>query len=173
MIGNALALDLATKVGFATRHGKRLVIGTKDFSLKKDESAGLMFVRFRNWLTTTHKDLPFSIVYFEQVVGLSDRPGQGRQNQIYGGFKAVLLEWCENNGIAYSGVGVSEIKKHATGKGNAKKELMIAAAKEFLLDEGSVLILSKKPNPTLDDLDDNAADAYHVLRFIESEDFQP
>lgn len=172
MVGNPLALDLATLTGFAIRSpGTRLVLGTKDFSLKKDESAGLMFVRFRRWLDETHRDFPFSIVYFEQVVGLSPRPGQGRQQQIYGGFKAVLLEWCESNAIAYHGIAVAEIKKAATGKGNANKELMIAKAKEFLLDEGSLTFLSKSPM-TIESIDDNAADAYHILRYVESEEFR-
>jgi Holliday junction resolvasome RuvABC endonuclease subunit len=47
----------------------------------------------------------------------------------YGGFMAHLTAWCEHHQIPYQGVPVGSIKKHATGKGNAGKAEMIAAAK--------------------------------------------
>ena len=47
----------------------------------------------------------------------------------YGGFMAHLTAWCEHHNIPYAGVPVGTIKKHATGKGNASKDLMIGAAK--------------------------------------------
>ena len=46
---------------------------------------------------------------------------------LYGGFLATLTSWCEQQGIAYQGVPVGTIKKHATGKGNAGKAEVIAA----------------------------------------------
>lgn len=46
----------------------------------------------------------------------------------YGGFMAHLTAWCEHHQIPYQGVPVGTIKKHATGKGNASKAEMIAAA---------------------------------------------
>lgn len=42
--------------------------------------------------------------------------------------QGVLLLWAEENGIEYRGYSPTEIKKHATGKGNANKDAMIAAA---------------------------------------------
>ncbi|MBM3273404.1 hypothetical protein FJY94_09270, partial [Candidatus Kaiserbacteria bacterium] len=41
----------------------------------------------------------------------------------------TLTAWCEHHQIPYQGVPVGTIKKHATGKGNAGKAEMIAAAK--------------------------------------------
>ena len=38
-----------------------------------------------------------------------------------------MTAWCEHHQIAYQGVPVGTIKKHATGKGNAGKEAVIAA----------------------------------------------
>ena len=40
---------------------------------------------------------------------------------------ATLTTWCEHQNIAYLGVPVGTIKKHATGKGNAGKTEVIAA----------------------------------------------
>ncbi len=42
---------------------------------------------------------------------------------------ATLTAWAELRGIPYEGVPVGTIKRHATGKGNAAKEAMIAAAR--------------------------------------------
>jgi Holliday junction resolvasome RuvABC endonuclease subunit len=45
----------------------------------------------------------------------------------YGGFLATLTAWCEHHQIPYQGVPVGTIKKHATGRGNASKDEMVAA----------------------------------------------
>jgi Holliday junction resolvasome RuvABC endonuclease subunit len=71
----------------------------------------------------------------------------------YGGFMATLTSWCEAQKIPYQGVPVGTIKKHATGKGNASKEEMIAAAR------------AKSFNPT----DDNQADALALLDWAMTE----
>ena len=65
----------------------------------------------------------------------------------YGGFMAHLTAWCEHHQIPYQGVPVGTIKKHATGKGNASKAEMIAAAK------------ARGHDP----VDDNHADALALL----------
>src|SRR5436309_734949 len=38
-----------------------------------------------------------------------------------------LNAWCEHHAIAYAGVPVGTIKKHATAKGNADKQTMFGA----------------------------------------------
>lgn len=72
----------------------------------------------------------------------------------YGGALAVVTEWCEARHIPYEGVPVATIKKHATGKGNAKKPEMMAAAS------------SKWPAMKLED--DNHADALWLGDFAAS-----
>ena len=68
----------------------------------------------------------------------------------YGGFLGGLTSWCEAKGIAYLGVPVGSIKKHATGKGNAgKREIMDA-----------VRVKGFEP------VDDNEADAIALLDLI-------
>ena len=66
---------------------------------------------------------------------------------VYGGLLAVLTSWGELRGVPYEGVPVGTIKRHATGKGNANKDSMIAAAR------------SRGFDPT----DDNEADALALL----------
>jgi len=44
---------------------------------------------------------------------------------------ATLTAWAELRGVPYEGVPVGTIKRHATGKGNADKDAMIAAARGF------------------------------------------
>jgi hypothetical protein len=49
---------------------------------------------------------------------------------VYGGIVAVITEECERRGITtYTGVPVGAVKRTATGKGNASKDAMIAAAR--------------------------------------------
>ena len=67
----------------------------------------------------------------------------------YGGFLATLTAWCEHHQIPYQGVPVGTIKKHATGKGNASKDEMVAS------------IRSRGHQPA----DDNEADALALLHW--------
>lgn len=67
--------------------------------------------------------------------------------------QSVIKIWAEDEKIDYRGYSPSEIKKHATGKGNASKEMMIAAAqKKWLQIE-----------------DDNQADALWLLDLAKKE----
>ncbi|AOE88332.1 hypothetical protein LBM341_00014 [Ralstonia solanacearum] len=58
-----------------------------------------------------------------------------------------LSAWCEHHNIPYIGVPVGTIKKHATGKGNASKNEIIAS-------------VSKRGH---EPVDDNEADALAIL----------
>jgi Holliday junction resolvasome RuvABC endonuclease subunit len=82
-------------------------------------------------------------VYFEEV----RRHAGVDAAHAYGGFMGQLTAWCEHHQIPYQGVPVGTIKKHATGKGNASKEDMIAAARRQGFDPA----------------DDNEADALALL----------
>ena len=41
----------------------------------------------------------------------------------------LLTAWCEHHEVPYLGVPVGTIKKHATGKGNASKDEMVASVR--------------------------------------------
>ena len=46
---------------------------------------------------------------------------------VFGGLLATLTAWCEHQHIAYRGVPVGTIKRHATGRGHASKALVLDA----------------------------------------------
>ncbi len=51
-----LALDMATKTGWALRdRAGRFSSGVQEFSLKRGESKGMRFLRFRKWLNDVLK----------------------------------------------------------------------------------------------------------------------
>ena len=49
---------------------------------------------------------------------------------VYGGLLATLTAWAEEHDIPYQGIPVGQIKKHATGKGNASKAMMMETYRE-------------------------------------------
>jgi len=103
-----------------------MVSGTESFKPGRFEGGGMRYLRLRRWLTelkaTTEPD-GIEAIYFEEV----RRHAGVDAAHAYGGFLATLTAWCEHHRIAYSGVPVGTIKKHATGNGNAGKAAMIAA----------------------------------------------
>lgn len=124
----ALCLDLATQTGWALAHkapaGETVVSGTKSFKHGKNDGGGMRFLLFTRWLEKIQGETPFDCIYFEAV-----RAHKGVDAaHVYGGLYGVLTAWCELKQIPYQGIGVGEIKKHFTGKGNADKAAMIHAA---------------------------------------------
>ena len=106
----------------------------------------MRYLRFKRWLSEL-KALATDIhaVYFEEV----RRHAGVDAAHVYGGLMATLTTWCEHHGIPYQGVPVGTIKKHATGKGNAGKEEVMAA-------------MRAKGHPVADD---NEADALALLHW--------
>lgn len=142
---STLALDLGTSTGFALLHPTGVCIsGTWDFSVnKRIESVGMRFIRFREQLDIMRRDSGVKMIYFEEV----RRHLGTTAAHVYGGFLAVLQAWCVDNAVSYQSVPVGEIKKSWTGKGNAKKDEMIAEARRRGYDP----------------CDDNEADAIAIL----------
>jgi hypothetical protein len=142
-----LALDLATQLGHALlRADGKIESGTERFAPKAREGDGARWVKFHRWLLDVkqaHPDLAH--IEYEEVVGML--PGQVYAMQIFGGFKAILLRFCEHHGLTYHGTNVSTVKKRWTGNGNANKAAMIARCRELGF------------NPE----DDNEADAIALL----------
>lgn len=140
-----LALDLGTQTGWALHAGGKIRSGSESFHVKKKERSGTRWVRFRRFLIDTRSAAEIDAVYYEDVrrhIGTTAA-------HVYGGFLATLEAWCEINNIQIFPVGVGQIKKHATGKGNAKKQCMIDAAQ----------------NRGFEIIDDNQADALALLSY--------
>lgn len=116
-----LGLDLGTTTGFAVGSEAHMVSGTWNLKQGRYDGGGMRFVKFRTRLNEMHAAYPLDCVFFEEV----RRHLGTTAAHAYGGYLAVLTEWCEENGIPYSGLPVGEIKKSFCGSGNAKKEKMI------------------------------------------------
>ena len=138
-----LALDLGTKTGWAMQSLSR-VSGTVDFKNSRFEGGGMRYLKFNRWLDDMlHLAGSIDAIYFEEVrrhLGVDAA-------HAYGGFLAHLTAWCEQHAIPYQGVPVGTIKRHATGKGNANKAMVMAVMRQ------------RGFNPA----DDNEADAQALL----------
>ena len=145
MNATLLALDLGTQTGWALLAvDQQITSGSECFKPHRFEGGGMRYLRFKRWLSEIKQSVDLiDAVYFEEVrrhIGVDAA-------HAYGGFLATLTAWCEHHQIPYQGVPVGTIKKHATGRGNASKAEMIAAAK------------ARGFNP----IDDNEADALALL----------
>lgn len=125
---STLCLDLGTKTGWALiRDGVVAASGTEKLTLKKSERAGHRYIKFYDWLQRICLQEAVEHVSFEEVHAHKGVDAA----HVYGGLCAHMQAFCDRYQIDYNGVGVGTIKKHATGKGNAKKEGMIEAAKDY------------------------------------------
>jgi Holliday junction resolvasome RuvABC endonuclease subunit len=120
-----LALDLGSQTGWALRSSDgHITSGSVSFRAQRFEGGGMRFLRFKRWLTEIKSHAEgIGALYFEEV----RRHVSTDAAHAYGGFLATLTAWCEHHQIPYQGVPVGTIKKHATGKGNASKDDVIAA----------------------------------------------
>lgn len=133
-----LSLDVATKTGWATKNAH----GLWDLTIKRDESNGMKYLRFRAKLKEVCQLEDINLVTFERSSGMH-QSSVIHQSELHG----VLKLFCEESNIEYKAYSASEVKKYATGKGNAGKPLMIeAAALNYGYTGG----------------DDNVADALHI-----------
>lgn len=141
-----LALDLATRAGWALRDADGvLTSGVQKFPLRRGESPGMRWLRFRRWLREVCDLGQPQVIACELplTAGRGARMGIGRELQ------TVVEEEAAARAIETTGVYPATLKKHATGKGNSGKPAMIAAASARW--------------PGVEVLDDNHADALLVL----------
>ncbi len=114
----------------------------------------MRFLRFKQWLTEVKQASGnIDAVFYEEVrrhLGVDAA-------HAYGGFLAHVTAWCEHHEIPYEGVPVGTIKRHATGKGNANKEAMVAAMQDCGFSPG----------------DDNEADALALLQWAREQYMNP
>lgn len=144
-----LALDLGNKYGFAIKQSASIHSGFERLVSKPGINPGKKFHLFDTWLSY---DLPKGIkhVYYEDV----KRHVSLYNARAYCGYLAILQAWCSRNNIKCEGVGVGQIKKFWTGKGNATKEMMIEGARRRGFDVS----------------DDNHADALALLHCVLQKD---
>lgn len=136
-----LALDLGTNCGWAIHRGGALESGVLRLKTSRHDRPGERWIRFRRELLRLLQGV--DLVAYERV-----RRHEGLEaSHVYGGLRALLEMLCESQGRTLRTVEVAHVKQHATGKGNARKDAMIAAAE------------ARGWTP----IDDNEADALWIL----------
>lgn len=151
-----LALDTATKTGWALkdRYG-RISSGVQEFSLKRGESKGMRFLRFRKWLNDILELSEMGQTFSETNPGLicyelAHHRG-GAATELCVGLMTDVLAEAARHGLEHTGVHTGALKRWATGKGNAGKDQMIKKASELF--------------PDIELIDDNHADALLLLKY--------
>lgn len=144
-----LALDTATKTGWCVWENGIIESGVQDFSKKRGESNGLMFLRFRKWIL----DLCFCINPDLIVYEMAHHRG-GAATEICVNLTGRVQEIAAQLEIESAPVRTTTLKKHATGKGNADKAAMIESARQ---------IIGRDP------IDDNEADAVCIAKYAQEE----
>src|SRR5690606_20066362 len=98
--------------------------GTWNLTPRRDESKGMRLIRLQAKLNEL-REYGVGLLVFEAV-----RAAGGHLNAaiVQAEIQGVVKAWAETAGIEYRGYSSSEIKRFATGKGNAKKQDMIHAA---------------------------------------------
>ena len=120
-----LALDLGTTAGYALGGDEFPPrSGIIDCSLGDNERQGARFLRFYQRIQAIVSERGITSVYYERV----DFAKTTRAAHIYGGFWAYLCGFAAYKDLPLVGINVGTLKKYATGKGNADKDLMMSCA---------------------------------------------
>lgn len=123
-----LFLDLGTVTGWVITYDDGTTIsGTWNFKPRRGDGAGVRFLRLQSQLDNAKgTGTRLSRVVYELPAG---HYKSGAADDCIKGLVAHVQSWCERNAVPCEGYSPSEIKKVATGKGNANKEAVIAAAR--------------------------------------------
>lgn len=144
---NILALDIATKTGWKTK----TTSGVWNLKPNRGESEGMRVVRFKSKVKELVESEDIQLIAYERPGGLHKLSIMVESEMI-----GVLKDFCIEKNIQYACYSAGEIKKFATGKGNADKNAMVKRAIE----------LGYHPQ------DDNEADAIHIYRLTEKDLFE-
>lgn len=133
-----LAIDPATTTGFAYYNGKKDKNGNIFKHIKSgvwycgkaqlDESYDMRIIRLEHHLNQVKKNNKLDLVVFEAARNATKNSQRALVTQAE--LQGIIKRWCMLHHIPYQGFSPSAIKKSATGNGNAKKELVVQAAKE-------------------------------------------
>lgn len=158
-----IGLDLATNTGWCVlKNGLYHASGVQDFSKKRGESNGLMFMRFDKWLNDLIKLMvPASIlIAYEQA-----HMRGGAATEICVGLQTNTQRVAATYGMESAPVMTTTLKKFALGKGRGEKTEMVQAANAWF---------QKTNIPTVPSItSDDEADAIHVARWAMNEYGQP
>jgi Holliday junction resolvasome RuvABC endonuclease subunit len=122
-----IGIDPATNCGWAVldEGGNRVASGTWSLERRRGDGAGMLFVRFERLFRELVASYPGSVVAYEQVANHhsgSAHVGLGLISQVQ--------RLGEELARPYTGIPPAAVKKVATGKGNANKEVVLKAARD-------------------------------------------
>jgi Holliday junction resolvasome RuvABC endonuclease subunit len=122
--GKILALDLATKTGWATNAPE--YSGVENFRNSTRDSRGMIYVRFGKWFNEMLESYTPSLIVYEQL-HLRGAAATELLTGLLGQMERCIEEYCYNRNtkIEHASIHSGTIKKFATGKGNASKEQMM------------------------------------------------
>lgn len=147
---NIASFDQATKCGVAYQFSNEIKYHTElwDLSIGSKESQGMKWIRFESRVRNFFKEKQIQLIAYELPSGRNINPIIHSSKLI-----AILEKVAVEMGIEYLELSSSEIKKFATGNGNANKSMMIEAARKLWGYDGN---------------DDNESDALHILNLFKS-----
>lgn len=140
-----LALDIASQTGWCSPNAH----GCWDLRIKRDESGGLRLLRLKAKVKEIIELEQIELVVYERVSGFHKNAIIVASEMV-----GVVKSFCDENNIPYKAYSAAEIKRFATGKGNASKKQMIQAAKDKHGYSGD---------------DDNVADAIHLYHIAKND----
>lgn len=152
-----LALDLATRTGWAVWTGTARTSGVRDFSIGAREPRGILYQKFDEWLVEMLNPEPDLVVY-EDPGHVRSRPAAA----VLYGFVTRLWQAVDRRRIARQEVQIQRLKKWATGSGRADKAAMIGAVCARFYPA------THSPEEACP-LDDNEADAIALLEYAKAE----
>ena len=120
-----LAIDPGTHCGWAVHDGERIVAsGVWNLAPRRGDSPGVRYLKLRRRLGDVLDAYPrLELVAVEQA---HHRGGAATEYAI--GVVTHVQSWCAEVGLEHVGVHSSHAKRFATGRGNASKQEMVAAA---------------------------------------------
>jgi Holliday junction resolvasome RuvABC endonuclease subunit len=142
-----LALDLGTKSGWAFGSDRIEASGAQVSDVRRGESPGMRYIRFRAWLNEMVAQTQPELVIVEQA-----HHRGGAATEVAAGFSTRVQEICAERKIEHTTCHSATLKKFATGSGRGDKDAMIEAA------------LVKWPELKVP-VDDNEADARWLWQY--------
>lgn len=146
-----LALDLATKTGWASwAPGRLLASGTMQLP-KTGEDVGLFLDSYLKWLETTIEECAPKWIVFEAPI-LPKQTRLATLRKLYGlaNITELVARW---RGVDCSEVNISTVRKHFCDRGTGPRDQMKRLVMDACRDRG------------WEPVDDNAADALAILDY--------
>ena len=121
-----MGLDMASKTGYSVfDNGEYAESGMMDFTKKRGESNGILFLKFKKWLTEKIAEEKPDIVAYERA------HMRGASTEILMGLQTHAQSISEEYGAMSYPIHSGTMKRKATGYGKASKEAMMEKAGEI------------------------------------------